>query len=256
MLHSVTFPGPVSSPDLVVLHGLLGSSRNWGLAAKTLAEFATVHTLDLPGHGQSPTMPTLDFPSMADAVLAWLAANNLSKPCLLGHSLGGKVAMCLASEQPQRIQSLVVADIAPRDYPPHSQEILEAMAAIDLPGLQSRRDAEYALTEAIPDLGMRRFVLTNLIRDGQGFAWKADLAGLLHSLPQLSSNPMSGKPPFHGKTLFIKGSESNYIRPEDEGAIRKSFPDSTLHSVTGAGHNVHFDNIRAFTEVLREHLDV
>lgn len=256
MLHSVTFPGPVSSPDLVVLHGLLGSSRNWGLAAKALAEFATVHTLDLPGHGQSHTLPSLGFPGMADAVLEWLDAHDLSKPCLLGHSLGGKVAMCLASEQPQRLQSLVIADIAPRDYPPHSQEILEAMAAIDLPALQSRRDAEEALLEVVPDLGMRRFVLTNLVRDGQGFAWQADLHGLLRSLPQLSSNPMSGKAPFHGKALFIKGEKSGYIRKEDEGSIRRYFPDSTLHTVPGAGHNVHFDNVPAFTEILRSYLDV
>ena len=192
---------------------------------------------------------------MAYAVLAWLDTNHLSKPCLLGHSLGGKVAMSLAAEQPQRFQSLVIADIAPGTIPRTPRKSWKPWLPLTcLPS--NPRDAEDALLGAIPDLGMRRFVLTNLIRDGQGFAWQADLHGLLRSLPQLSSNPMSGKAAFHGKTLFIKGEKSDYIRPQDEVAFQEAFPDSSLHTVPRAGHNVHFDNVLAFTEILRAHLDV
>jgi esterase len=257
LLHSATFGGPTGSPDLVVLHGMLGSSRNWSLVAKELSGFATVHTLDLPGHGQSRSLPAMDFPGMAAAVVNWLDAEAFEKVHLLGHSLGGKLAMWVASEFPSRLESLIVADIVPKDYPPHSQEILEAMARLDLISILSRRDAEDAMLDAIPDLGMRKFVLTNLVRgEDQQFFWQADIHGLLRSLPALSSNPMAGKAPHQGKTLFIRGGESNYFRPADEAGILQYFPNSAVQTIPEAGHNVHFDDIPAFVSILRSHLDV
>ena len=255
-LFAASQEGPPGAPVLVILHGLLGSSRNWGLVTKALEGKVTVHALDLPNHGQSPHLEELSFGSMADAVLEWIDSSGLSKVHLLGHSLGGKVAMCFADKHPERLESLIVADIAPKDYEPHSQDILEAMHALDLDGVSSRREAEEALTEAIPELAMRKFVLTNLVRSPDGFQWQVNLESILRALPDISSNPMKGKTGYSGRTLILKGDTSNYILPEDEDLFQQYFPNSSLQTIPNSGHNVHFDNLPAFTELLCQNLNV
>ena len=255
-LFATSHEGPTGAPILVILHGLLGSSRNWGLVTKALADKVTVHALDLPNHGQSPHQEEVSFQSMADAVLEWMDSEGLNKVHLLGHSLGGKVAMYFADEFPDRLESLIVADIAPKDYEPHLQHILEAMHALDLSAISSRKEAEDALSEAIPELGMRKFVLTNLARSSEGFQWQVNLGSILQALPTISSNPMAGKTGYAGKTLILKGQTSSYIQSEDEIVFQRYFPNSTLQTVPNSGHNVHFDNLPAFTEILLKHLNV
>jgi len=255
-LFAASHEGPPDAPVLVILHGLLGSSRNWGLVTKALADKVRVHALDLPNHGQSPHQEELSFQSMADAVLEWMDSEGLNKVHLLGHSLGGKVAMFFADEHPDRLESLIVADIAPKDYEPHSQDILEAMHALDLSAIASRKEAEDALSEAIPELGMRKFVLTNLGRVPEGFQWQVNLGSILQALPSISSNPMAGKTGYAGKTLILNGETSNYIKPEDEILFQRYFPNSSLQTVPNSGHNVHFDNLPEFTEILLKHLNV
>jgi esterase len=226
---------------------------------KALDSHATVYALDLPNHGKSPHTQEINFDSMTEAVLEWLQDNGLEKVHLLGHSLGGKVAMHLADLHPDLLESLIVSDIAPKGYEPHSQEILEAMDDLDLSAIQSRKEAEEILSANVPGLGMRKFVLTNLVRtappEAPGFQWQVNLKGLLRALPEISSNPLLGKIGYAGKTLIIKGEHSDYILPEDISIFEHHFPNSTLHTIPDSGHNVHFDNLPAFTEALLHHLN-
>ncbi len=259
-LNAVSVEGPPGAPIVVILHGLLGSSRNWGLVMKALAPTtATVHALDLPNHGKSPHTREINFDSLTEAVLQWMQSKGLGKVHLLGHSLGGKVAMHLADLHPDQLESLIVSDIAPKGYEPHSQDILEAMDALDLSVIRSRKEAEEILSASVPGLGMRKFVLTNLVRttppEAPGFQWQVNLKGLLQALPEISSNPLCGKVGYHGRTLIIKGEHSNYILPEDRKIFEIHFPNSTFHTIPDSGHNVHFDNLPAFTEVLLQHLN-
>ncbi len=245
--------GGQGSPPLIILHGILGSSRNWGLAGPQLAAHFEVHALDLPSHGSSPPLQEMTFESIARQVLEWMDASGIPKATVLGHSLGGKVAMVLASEHPDRVRRLIVADIVPRDYRLHSLAAIEAMLAIDLASLQSRRDAETLLEPTVPDLGLRKFLITNLVRDGDSqFRWQANLDALYNSLPALARNPMAGRPPHTGPTQFLLGEHSDFVRPGDEDRILQHFPQAALGTIPGAGHNLHFDNLPSFVQALTQ----
>jgi len=239
---------------MVILHGILGSSRNWASAGPALGEHFEVFAPDLPNHGESPGMDDMTFSSISARVVEWLDAEGLDRMILMGHSLGGKVAMRLAEMHPDRVSCLVVVDIAPRDYELHSQPAMEAMMAIDLENLVSRRDAEDALRETVPDTGLRKFLLTNLARDKEGhFSWRVNLSALLDSLPMLARNPLEGRRGFLGPTMLMKGEKSNFVRPKDEAGLRKWFPDSQILTIPDAGHNLHHDNLPAFVNALVRH---
>lgn len=243
--------GGAGKPPLVILHGILGSSRNWAGAGPRLAEHFEVHALDLPSHGQSPHMDAMTFETMAQQVAKWIDACDLGPVILLGHSLGGKVAMTLASISPDWLVRLIIADIAPRDYSPHSLEAIEAMLALDLSALQSRKEAEDGLRQRVPDLGLRRFLLTNLVRgEDQQFRWQANLEAIHQSLSGLGRNPMAQRLPHTGPALFLKGEHSDFVRDRDDAVILQYFPQATIHTIAAAGHNLHFDNLPAFVEAV------
>ncbi len=188
--------GGEGQPPLVILHGLLGSSRNWTTAGKQLARTFEVFALDLRGHGDSPFAPPprhdYSYATMAGDVAAWLDARGVRRPVLLGHSLGGKVAMRLAADQPARLRALVVADIAPRDYAPHHAAAFAAMRALDLAAITSRSEAEKLLLAQLAEQNLARFLLTNLVREGDdAFRWRLDVYGLFAALPQLSNVPIA-----------------------------------------------------------------
>jgi len=253
-LHSVRY-GDEDAPGLVILHGLLGSARNWTAAAKDLARSYSVHVLDLRNHGQSPWADDCTFPSMAADVLAYLDAHGLERPALLGHSLGGKVAMRLAADNPQRVGKLIIADIAPKDYPPHFADEFEAMAALDVARLRSRGEADKALENAVPDWAHRQFLLTNLARseDG-GYRWAVNLAALHEALPKLKSNPLASAEPVNRPTLFLRSEQSDFIKDADKPAIEAHFADWQLETVPSAGHNVHVENRPAFVAAVEAFL--
>jgi pimeloyl-ACP methyl ester carboxylesterase len=245
--------GEEGRPPLVILHGLLGSSRNWSTVGKILARSFDVFALDLPGHGESPAAPAGDysFSSMAADVTAWLDERGPARPFLLGHSLGGKVAMRLAVDAPARVRGLVVADIAPRDYPPHHLAAFDAMRALDLPSLASRAQAEEFLRARLADTALARFLLTNLVREADGaFRWRMDLAGLMAALPQLSRSPLTAGEQFPGATLFLRAENSDYIRDSDRPAISAHFPRHQILQLGQAGHNLHVDQPAAFAAAL------
>ncbi|WP_108125969.1 alpha/beta fold hydrolase [Saccharospirillum mangrovi] len=249
MLHSHSLG---KGPNLIILHGLFGSGDNWRSVAKALSDRFQVHCLDLPNHGQSPWTEQLNYPSFADAVRDWIDANGIKHTHLIGHSMGGKTAMQLAlSGDTDWLQKLVIVDIAPRDYPPHHQDIFAALDAIDLSQFSDRRGVESALMEhGVRDLGIRQFLLKSLYRNDENqLAWRFNLELLKSSYDGIAKAP-DFTAPFTGPTLFIKGMNSHYISRDDQPAIEERFPHAQAKLIEGAGHWPHAEKPRAFMRIL------
>jgi pimeloyl-ACP methyl ester carboxylesterase len=239
-------------PPLVVLHGLLGSSRNWQVVGKDLSAWFHVLVLDLRNHGSSPRSEVMTCEAMAGDVLDWMDAQGLRRVTILGHSMGGKVAMLLACRHPGRFGRLIVVDIAPRDYFwPERRVEFAALRGIDLGTLSSRAEAERLVEPLVPDWGMRRFLLTNLDRaEGGGWRWLANLPVLEGALDALEKNPLGEGDRFEGPALFITGEKSRYVGPGDHAAILGHFPAAQIRTLRGAGHNPHMEAREAFVALL------
>ncbi|MDP0500137.1 MAG: alpha/beta fold hydrolase [Verrucomicrobiota bacterium JB022] len=242
--------GRNGNPPLVLLHGLLGSSRNWMQVGKRLGEQYDVYALDLRNHGQSPHRDGMDYAAMAADVVAWLDAQGLDAVHLVGHSMGGKTAMRLACEHPERVRTLTVADISPVESPPRWQREFAAMRRLDLGSLKTRGDAALKLEDEVPDWAFRQFLLTNLDRDPEtkGFIWTVNLAELEAALPTLFAAGLEPDQHFDGPTLFLKGENSRFIRDAHLPVIGQHFPQARVEVIPKSGHNVHFDNVDAFIE--------
>jgi pimeloyl-ACP methyl ester carboxylesterase len=240
-----------SGPPAVILHGLLGSGRNWqGIATALGAKFDVVLP-DLRNHGGSPWDAEAGYSALVADVLALLDRLGLARVRLVGHSMGGKVAMALALTAPDRVERLVVVDIAPVAYGPGLDELLAAMRALDLGRMTRRAEADAALSAAVPDRSVRAFLVQNLEQRPEGLAWRVNLDVLLPAMPVIRGFPeMPVVRPFAGPTCFIHGERSDYVRPEHEPAIRQLFPAAELHTVAGAGHWVHAERTEAFLAAL------
>ncbi len=237
-----------SGAPLVLLHGLLGSSRNWQTAGTDLAAHFHVHALDLRNHGRSPHVDTMDYPEMMADVLGWLEAQGIARATFVGHSMGGKVAMLLACRHPERVARLVVVDIAPRDYfwPGHRQSFA-AMNELNLADLRSRAEAEMRFEGRVPSWPMRKFLTTNLERTPEGaWFWQVNLPVVTAALPTVEKNPLAAGDHFAGPTLFLAGEKSNYIEAADHAVIRAHFPASEIRTVPDAGHNPHMEKRAEF----------
>jgi esterase len=240
------FGGP-GEPARVILHGFLGSSRNWLTAGKDLADGRRTFALDLRNHGLSPHSGEMSYAAMASDVVAWIDARGLGPVELIGHSMGGKVAMLVACRSPERVGRLVVVDIAPRDYSwPDRGAELRAMGGLDLTGLGSRAQAEAILSTALPDVAMRKFVLTNLERTPGGWKWMVNIPSLEAALPALERNSLGPGDSFRGPALFIAGGRSRYVEPGDRAAIMKAFPAARIVVLGSSGHNPHIEAREAF----------
>jgi pimeloyl-ACP methyl ester carboxylesterase len=258
-----------AGPRVVFVHGLFGQGRNWTTIAKGLADRHRVTLIDLPNHGHSPWTDRVDYLDMAEKLAAELAA--LGEPAtLVGHSMGGKVAMQLALRDPELLRALVVVDVAPSDYPeagartddPDEEATpfagyIAAMRALDLEGLQSRDEADEALRAAVPSRMVRSFLLQSLVRDGAaGWRWRLNLAALARDLGHLRSFP---EPPpgarFDGPVLWVAGANSTYILPEDRARMDELFPSTRLVKIKNAGHWVHSEQPEVFLETVRRFLD-
>jgi esterase len=241
--------GGAGKPPLVVLHGLLGSSRNWLTTGGDLAAKYHVFALDLRNHGKSPHGEPMDYPAMMADVLAWLDAQGLGKVSLMGHSMGGKVAMLLACRHPERVERLVVVDIAPKDYLSHAHRAeFAAMNELRLDTLQSRGEAELRFEARVGDWAMRKFLTTNLERDeaGGGWRWQINLPVITAALPEIEGNPLASEDKFDGPVLFVTGGKSRYVREEDLSVITAHFPKARRVEIAGAGHNPHMETRAEF----------
>lgn len=238
-----------------MLHGLFGSLDNFRSVSLHMERTLTVVRIDLPGHGLSSSLPSLSYESMADAVLEEIGHLGIREYHLLGHSLGGKVAMSLAGNPASRaLQSLSVVDIAPRSYPPHHQSILDALQAVDLKSVKDRREVDSLLRTAIPDAGVRAFLLKSLYRaESDRLRWRFDLPQLARDYPLIMSAPEI-RQTIEVPTLFIKGGNSDYITSADEPIIRKMFTNPSLKIINGAGHWPHAEKPAQFTRICLEFL--
>lgn len=244
--------GGAGKPPLVLLHGLLGSSRNWQTAGRDLAERYHVHALDLRNHGRSPHASEAGYAAMLGDVVAWLDAARLARVTLLGHSLGGKVAMLAACRHPERIERLIVVDIAPKDYrwAAHRAEFA-AMHELDLTHLRSRAEAELRFEARVDDWAMRKFLATNLEHEyGGGWRWQINLPALSAALPELERSALQPDDRYPGPALFVTGGRSQYVLPEDHAGIREHFPAARIVTLPTAGHNAHMETRTEFVQTV------
>jgi esterase len=239
-------------PPLVLLHGLLGSARNWQTVGRALAGHWHVFALDARNHGRSPHAAEMDYATLAEDVARWMAAHHLARAALMGHSMGGKTAMLLACRRPELVERLFVVDIAPKDYSwvAHRREFA-AMTELDLGSLHSRAEAEMRFEARVPNLGMRKFLTTNLERDHAGhWRWVVNLPVLAAALPGLEGNSLVPSDRYTGPVLFITGGRSQYVQPGDHDAIHHHFPQARIEVIPEAGHNPHMDAREQFVPLV------
>ncbi|WP_432817425.1 alpha/beta fold hydrolase [Sulfitobacter sp. JB4-11] len=241
-----------NTPPLVIVHGLYGSGRNWGVIAKRLSDRGRTITPDLRNHGNSPRMPTHSYPELADD-LAELADHIGSPVDLCGHSMGGKAAMALALTQPHLIRKLVIADIAPVAYAHTQQAMIDAMRTVDLASLTRRSDAESQLAAAGIDRSLQSFFTQSL--DVPKKAWRLNLDTLEAEMDKIIGWPEDLHGPFDGPTLFLSGGASDYVLPDHRPNIRALFPRARFAKLPGAGHWLHAEKPREFEASLRVFLD-
>ena len=245
--------GGAGKPPMIVLHGMLGSSRNWLTAGKDLAAHWHVLALDARNHGRSPHDPVMSYDVLARDVAGWMKTHGLPRAMIIGHSMGGKTAMLLACRQPELVERLVVVDIAPRDYfwVAHRGEFA-AMNELDLASLASRAEAEMRFEARVPHLGMRKFLTTNLERDEAGrWRWVVNLPALTEALPRMEKNSLQPDDRYAGPVLFIAGGRSQYVQPADHEAIRRHFPAARIEVIPGSGHNPHMEARERFVELVQ-----
>jgi esterase len=244
-----------AGPPLLVLHGLLGSARNWTSVGKQLAATHRVVTADLRNHGRSPWAETMSFDEMAGDVAALIKRHDLGPTAVIGHSLGGKVAMHLALRHAELVERLVVVDVAPVAYAHTFGPFVEAMQEIDLAAVHRRVDADLQLEQTIADAVVRNFLLQNLTKTHAGFAWQVNLAALAANMPELLGFPKVQSVAYNGPTLFVAGGRSRYVKDEHRPLIARLFPNTEYAVIAGAGHWVHAERPIEFLAETRRFLD-
>lgn len=228
-----------SGTPLLILHGLFGMLDNWHNLARTLGEKYQVYLLDLRNHGQSPHSDEMDYALMADDIKEFMDDNSMEKAFIMGHSMGGKVAMQFALSYPEKAEKLIVVDIAPVKYPPGHNEIFEGLFSLDIANAATRKELDEKLAEKVPEFSVRQFLLKSLARDEQqNFSWKFNLQSIYDNYDLIIDNiPATGT--YEGPALFIAGGESSYVQEEYTGAIRELFPEAEILIIAGSGHWVH-----------------
>lgn len=234
---------------LLILHGYLGMSDNWKtLSGQYAAEGFQVHALDLRNHGRSFHSEEFTYAAMVQDIYDYCSENNLDRIDLIGHSMGGKVSMFFAMAHPEKLNKLIVADIAPRYYSPHHQDIMTALNAVDFTKKPTRSEVDDILLDYVPDFGTRQFLMKNLywVEPGQlGFRFNLEVfKRKLDNIGEaLAPNSIYDKP-----TLFLRGENSGYIGENDLQDIARHFPNSKVETISNAGHWLHAENPKEFFE--------
>lgn len=234
----------------VILHGLFGFSDNWATHAKKLADYYRVILVDLRNHGHSPWSDEFSYELMVSDLNELITQLDLPKFILLGHSMGGKVAMKFAQMNPENLDKLVVVDMGVKAYPPHHQHIISAINSLDVSTISARSQAEQHLRNYVDNEGVIQFLLKNLYWKEKGkLAWRMNFPVLVENMSEILKE--IAKNESWVSTLFIRGELSNYILDEDIADLESNFPDSTIVTIPDAGHWVHAESPDSFlSEVL------
>jgi len=234
---------------LIILHGFLGMSDNWKtLGNKYVEEGFQVHLVDQRNHGKSFWSEDFNYDLLAKDVVDYIQHYELKKVNIIGHSMGGKTAMQIACSYSELVEKLVVADIAPKFYPPHHQNIIDALNMLDLEELDSRSEADSELQKHLSSFGVRQFLLKNLFWKEKGkLAWRLNLKVLSEKMEEVGENIESSSN-FNGPTLFLKGDRSEYVIASDEPTIKNHFPIAIIQTIENAGHWLHAENPEQFFE--------
>ena len=239
---------------LVLLHGLFGSARNWGAVQKALAHDYRVVALDLRNHGASPHAPDMDYAAQAADVAETMVALGIKRAVVLGHSMGGKAAMMLALTRPELVERLIIADIAPRPYPPALRAVVAALQALPLHAGLTRQEADQSLRSAVPEAPIRSFLLQNLRFETVPPSWRIGLAEIAAAMPEIEAFAPPAGTRFEGPALAMAGAISPYIRTEDHAAFRALFTRISFASIPRAGHWLHAENPEGFLAELQSFL--
>ena len=246
MLNYMTF-GDEKSPPVMIVHGLYGSGKNWGVIAKRLSDQFFVITVDLRNHGDSPWLDTHNYHVMADDLVEVINSLNI-KPNIIGHSMGGKAAMVLALKHPNLVRNLIIADIAPVKYEHDQSQFIEAMQKVDLSKVEKRSDATLALSKFVEDKSLQNFFTQSL--DIKAKRWKLNLKVLRSEMSEILSFPKI-ESEFSGHSLFLKGENSDYIKPEHRKLIESLFTKARFATFKEAGHWLHAEKPREFESAAR-----
>lgn len=251
MLNFLRHGQPTDRPTLVIVHGLYGSARNWGVIAKRMSDRSEVIAVDQRNHGDSDWADSHSYEDMA-ADLAEVIEHIGGPVDLLGHSMGGKAAMVLALTRPDLVNQLIIADIAPVTYGHSQLQYIHAMRGVDLSKVAKRSDAVDQLALTVPETSLQSFFTQSL--DVANKRWKLNLDVLEQDMPQIMAFPdITGT--FEGRTLFLSGAASDYVLPDHRSKIRNLFPQARFAKIKDTGHWLHAEKPREFEASLRAFLD-
>lgn len=241
---------------VVLIHGLFGSLENLNMVAKSLSQYYCVTSIDVRNHGNSFHQIGMDYQDLAQDVITLLDYLSIESCHILGHSMGGKIAMQIALSNSSRVKKLIVADIAPVEYPAHHLRIIKGLQSIKLDQIKKRKDADEQLANYVENIGVRQFLLRNLYVNKQDqFEFKCNLSNIEQGYQQImKSGEYQKKQTFSGDTLFIKGGNSDYILPEHQTIIGTLFPKAKAKIIQGAGHWLHAEKTVAFNKIVIDFL--
>lgn len=235
---------------LIILHGFLGMGDNWKTLGKKYSELGfQVHLVDQRNHGRSPHSEDFSYSFLSDDLFEYCEDHQLTKINLLGHSMGGKTAMHFACKHPNKIEHLIIADIAPKYYAPHHQDILDSLLALDFSEIKSRNEADEELKKYIKDIGTRMFLLKNIYRKTPTeFDLRINLKTLSEKVIEIGKS-LDTDAKFNGKSLFLRGDKSNYIPLDEVKNISNHFANYSIETIKNAGHWLHAENPTDFLKI-------
>ena len=231
-------------PVVIIMHGLFGSLENLNIIAKALSHNYTVINVDLRNHGSSFHSESMSYENMANDILSLFNILDITKAHIVGHSMGGKVAMQFTTLYSDMVDKLVVLDIAPVTYHSRHDNVIDALNAVDNANVSTRSEADILMKPYLNEVGVRQFLLKSLVKAEQGYQWKFNLDGITENYHHIISN-INGSDACYNSTLFIKGSQSDYILPEHRDSIVSLFPNSKAKVIHGAGHWLHAEKPEA-----------
>jgi len=239
---------------IIILHGLFGTLDNWKTMATKLSEEYLVYIIDQRNHGKSPHTKEFSYDLMAQDLYEFMDHNWIQRATIIGHSMGGKVAMQFALEYPEMVNQLIVVDIAPQENEPGHEQIFDAMLSLDMEQLENRNQADELLKAKIPDLSVRQFLLKNISRTKEGgYRWKMNLPVIYENYSEVLAE-ISSDEPFEAPTLFLNGGQSDYVDADKIPGIKALFTDARFETIEEAGHWIHAEAPEKFLAAIQNFL--